>query len=693
MRKSLAFTGVAAGMVFWTNLLWPAQASSTSGQSSAPAQTQAASQQQTAQPDQAGAYYHFMLARRYQELAGIYNRSDFVDQAVAEYKKAMADDPSSLFLRIQLATLYSRISRVGDAIHEAEAVLKVDANYLEAHKLLGDIYLRSMGENQGKDGKQSLDKAIEQYEDITRINPKDVGSFVLLGRLYALSNQNAKAEAAFHSAMQADPNSHNAASYLAKLYLDQEQYQRAIDILKKVPQKDADGSTMAMLGMAYAQLHKYAQAVDAYKQAVNADPENQEVRRSYAEALMRAGKMDEAREQFRESTHVNPEDGQSYLRLAQIDQAQGKFDQAREELMHAKNLMPDDLEVPYQQALLENAVGNDDRATQIMTDLLKRSESPNRQYTPGEANNRAIFLERLGRIYRSGEKYDLAMEQFQKIVALGDAQAPQGEGLIVETLRLQGHPRQALKEASEAHKKYPDDQSLALLEASILGEQGHVDEAIKKLQKLMTGKPGDADIELSMVQVYSQAKRYSEAQTLVQKVLAEPNLRPSTLEFAKFLLGSVYERQKNYTAAQAQFKDVLAADPLNAAAFNYLGYIMADRGIDLEQSVKYIQHALAIEPNNGAYWDSLGWAYYKMARYDLAQAPLEKAVHLLGNDPTVLDHLGQLYLQLGKKQEAAAQWQKALEIWPKAVDSDFDAAQAAKVKKQLKELQQNATKP
>jgi tetratricopeptide (TPR) repeat protein len=691
MRKSLAFVVIAAGIVLTANAAWAVpQASGTGAQSQTPAAT---NQQPTAQPDQAGAYYHFMLARRYQELAGIYNRSDFVDQAVAEYKKAMADDPTSLFLRIQLATLYSRISRVGDAINEAESVLKVDPNYLEAHRLLGDIYLRSMGENQdGKGGKQSLGKAIEQYEDITRINPKDVESFVLLGRLYALNNQNAKAEAAFRSAMQADPNSHNAATYLAKLYLDQNQYQRAIDILKKVPEKDVDGSTLAMLGMAYAQLHQYPKAVEAYKQAVAADPENQDLRRSYAETLMRSGKMDEAREQFREATHINPEDGQSYLRLAQIDQAQGKFDQAREELMHAKNLMPDDLEVPYQQALLENAVGNDDHAIQILTDLLKRSESTNGQYTPGEANNRAIFLERLGRIYRSQEKYDLAMQQFQKIIALGDAQAPQGEGLIVETLRLEGHPRQALKEASDAHKKYPDDQSLALLEASILGEQGHVDEAIKKLQKLMTGKPGDADIELSMVQVYSQAKRYSEAQALVQKVLAEPNLRTSTLEFAKFLLGSVYERQKNYPAAESQFKEVLATDPLNAAAFNYLGYIMADRGTDLEQSVKYIQQALAIEPNNGAYWDSLGWAYYKMARYDLAQAPLEKAAHLLGSDPTVLDHLGQLYLQLGKKQEAAAQWQKALELWPKAVDSDFDAAQAAKVKKQLKELQQSSAK-
>lgn len=97
MRKSLAFVVLAAAIVFNANAACAAQqASGAGGQSQTPAAT---NQQQTAQPDQAGAYYHFMLARRYQELAGIYNRSDFVDQAVAEYKKAMADDPTSLLDR------------------------------------------------------------------------------------------------------------------------------------------------------------------------------------------------------------------------------------------------------------------------------------------------------------------------------------------------------------------------------------------------------------------------------------------------------------------------------------------------------------------------------------------------------------------------------------------------------------------
>jgi len=108
--------------------------------------------------------------------------------------------------------------------------------------------------------------------------------------------------------------------------------------------------------------------------------------------------------------------------------------------------------------------------------------------------------------------------------------------------------------------------------------------------------------------------------------------------------------------------------------------------------VEYIKKALALEPDNGAYLDSLGWAYFKMARYDLALDPLEKAAKLLGNDPTVLDHLGLLYLKLGKKQDAAQEWRRALKNWSSSPDADFDASAAAKLQKRLSQLERQLPK-
>ena len=100
----------------------------------APAQKKAGSDanQAAANPDHAGAYYHYMLAQRYKDLAGIYNRSDYVERAIAEYQKAISDDPGSLFLRVQLAELYWRASRIQDAVKEVQTVLKENPDDVQA---------------------------------------------------------------------------------------------------------------------------------------------------------------------------------------------------------------------------------------------------------------------------------------------------------------------------------------------------------------------------------------------------------------------------------------------------------------------------------------------------------------------------------------------------------------------------------
>jgi tetratricopeptide (TPR) repeat protein len=647
---------------------------------------QTSSQNTSAEPDHGRAYYHYMLARRFKELAGIYNRSDYVDRAISEYKQAMEADPDSLFLRVELADLYWRISRIADAVREAEAVLKINPNQEDAHRLLGHIYLRNLGEAQPDTAaKLSLHKAIDHFEALTKLNPADTDSYVILGRLYKLNNEPAKAELAFKKILTSDPSSRNALSSLAQLYTDQGDYAQAIDLLTKIPDSDMDGPLLGMLAYAYSQAHQSDNARATFEKALGRDPDNQDIRRAYAEALLDAGKTDMAREELRKILKADPENGQTYLRLAQIDRQEGHFDAARQELERAKTLVQDSAEIPFQQAMLEDAAGNEDKAIEILQGLLKQTEKPQGQYTLGEANNRAIFLERLGMIYRSQEKFDQAIAAFRQVEALGKDQAPRGEGLIIETLRLSRQPEKALAAAEAAVQKYPSDKPLRRLRASLLGEQGHVDEAIQQLQGMTTGSPIDSEIYLSMAQIYSQAKRYPEAEAATNKAIAVAP-KPEDQQVARFMLGSIYERQKKWDLAEEQFKQVLAADPLNAPAANYLGYMLADRGVRLEESVKYIQKALEVEPNNGAYLDSLGWAYYKMNRYDLAQGPLEKAVQKIPGDPTVQEHLGRLYFRMGKKVEAAQQWEQALKEWPKAMGGDFDADQAAKLQKDLDEL-------
>ncbi len=654
----------------------------------APAQKKAGSDpsQAASGPDHAGAYYHYMLAQRYKDLAGIYNRSDYVERAITEYQKAIADDPGSLFLRVQLAELYWRASRIQDAIKEVQAVLKGNPDDVEAHRLLARVYLSSLGNSDsGGASQEMLEKTINEFETVHRLDPADSQSALMLGRLYKANNQPDKAEALFEKVLSENPDSRDVLLNLAQLYYDQGDYDKVIAQVGNIPDSRMDPALLYLLGSSYQRKRDFSKAEEVFNDALKREPDSEDIRRAYAESLIAQGKMQEAREQLQAIVQSDPQSPMSYVRLAQLDMQMGNFDKARNELEQARTLSPDDPEIPYREAILEDTLGNDSKAISLLQEVLKKSEKPDGKYNPAEANNRAIYLQRLGAIYRAQNDYEKALATFQLVVALGDDQAPRGEALIVETLQLNHQNHKALEEADAALKKYPKNRELLMLRASLLGQEGHQDEAVAQLEKMLTGSPDDRDVYLSIAQIYSQARDFTKAEAAINKALSLSH-NPEDQEYARFMLGSVYERQKKYDLAEEQFKKVLEVDPLNDAAANYLGYMLADRGVRLDESVRYIKDALKIEPNNGAYLDSLGWAYHKMNRNDMAQEPLEKAVKLIPDDPTIREHLGFVYLALGEKARALQEWEHALKFDHKGSTADFGPQQVARLRKQVNNL-------
>src|SRR5690606_37184533 len=111
-----------------------------------------------------------------------------------------------------------------------------------------------------------------------------------------------------------------------------------------------------------------------------------------------------------------------------------------------------------------------------------------------------------------------------------------------------------------------------------------------------------------------------------------------------FALASAYEENRRYDRAERTFRELIAANDAHAPALNYLGYMLAERGRKLEEALSFIERALAIDENNPAYLDSLGWAYFRLGRFDEAREPLERAAKALPNVSVINDHLGDLYL-------------------------------------------------
>src|SRR5215468_9422362 len=406
-------------------------------------------------PDKAAAYYHYTLAHMYEEQVAVYGRSDLATKAIEEYRAAIEADPGSEYLTSALAELYAKTGRIRDAVLEAQDILKRDPNNLEAHKLLGRIYLRSLGDMQsGNNGSGSVLKlAIEQYEQIIKIEPENVDDHLLLGRLYRMNNDLQKAEREFKTAVKLQPDSEEAVTTLAYLYNEEGDATRAVQVLSSVPDAGRSAKMYSALGYTYEQQKQYKQAIDAYRRAIELDRDNLDAIRGLAENLMNDGQTDAALEQYKVIADANPEDAQTYLHMAEIYRKSGKFDLALENLKKAETMVQDSIEVPYNMAAVYQAQGRYDDAAQTLQDLLKKTEKPDSSYTQGERNNRAVFLERLGTVYRDQGKYPEAVDVFRKMIALGDDNTVRGYQQIIDTYREAKQWQQATAAAKEAVQK------------------------------------------------------------------------------------------------------------------------------------------------------------------------------------------------------------------------------------------------
>jgi tetratricopeptide (TPR) repeat protein len=216
----------------------------------------------------------------------------------------------------------------------------------------------------------------------------------------------------------------------------------------------------------------------------------------------------------------------------------------------------------------------------------------------------------------------------------------------------------ALNLGKQQLAKDPDDVNIALVYARALADSGKTRESADLLAKILQANPSNVDIYVNLSQVYLQSRKYAEA----EKVLRRAADRKIDGERVKFQLATVYERQKDYDRAETLFKELLKENPKNATVLNYVGYMLADRGVRLDEAVRYVEQALEIEPSNGAYLDSLGWAYFKLNELEKAEKYLLKAVELVKNDPVMFDHLGDLYYRMGQLERARDSWSKSVEV-------------------------------
>ncbi len=639
------------------------------------------------QPDRSVAYYHLGLAKIYEDEAMENGNTDAARRAADEYKYALNADPASPQLNDGLADLYFRTGHVHDAEVTARGLLKTAPDDIEAHKLLGRIYLRQLSDasnavSSSSPSGNALDQAIGEFEKIVALQPKSVEDRMVLGQLYTVKHDPKKAEDQFKTAQAIEPESEEVVLNLARLYAESGDVAHAAKVIEAVPVNDRSPKMEAALGAAYDQLKQPKDAIAAYQRAADMDPGDAHTLDALGQALLADNQLDEALKQFKLLAEADPEDTEALVHIGEIQRRQGHYEDALATIRKARKQDANSLEAGYNEALLLDVLGRFDEAAQTYEKMVDLTSHANGAYTSAEKANRSFFLERLGAVYHEENKTDQAVAAYQKIIDMGGESAIRGYEAQVEVLGEAKMFDKAAEIAKKAVDANPKDEDLKLRFAGALLEQGKNDEAIAMARALLTNTDKDRVVWLRLGQFYAEMRRWKDAEDAYAK--ATPlSVKTEDRSYLLFLKGALAERQKHYEPAEQFFRQALDLDPSSAMTLNYLGYMLADKGIRLPEALKLIRKAVEIDPMNGAYLDSLGWAYFKLGQYEEAEENLRQAVDRDQADPTVHDHLGELYEKTGRIRLAAAQWELSLAAYAKSAPADIEPGDVAKVQRKL----------
>jgi tetratricopeptide (TPR) repeat protein len=630
----------------------------------------------------AEAYYNFTMGHIYEQQYEATSTAEYATKAIESYKKAYALDPKSQIIGERLAEMYWKAQRIHDAVAEAQEILKRDPDNVQSRRLLGRIYLRSLGDTSAGNGQsETVSKAIEQYREINRLDPSDTESALWLARLYRLKNEHDQAEQVLKGILKTDPEYEPAVEQLTQLLMDQGKATEAVTLLEAITARSPSPLLLDLLGDAHSQAHDLAKAEAAYRKAMELDPSELSHQRGLGQTLLAEEKYPEALSVYEKISDVMPDDSDVYLRIAKIYRELHQLDKAEQNLVKARQYAPGSPEIMYNEAMLYQAQGRYEDAIRVLSNALTgiKGQSP---ALSTRRRSLAILYQQLGQLYRDTQNYPAAIYTFEELGHLGEEEDRRARMLIMDTYRSAKDLPRALQLGKEALAKYPADPAIRTSHALLLGENGQTEDAVKILKAQLRGDMEDRETYLNIAQVYERGRHYKEAEESAHRAEVLPGQAHDNL-MVWTLLGGIYERQKYFDRAEAEFKKVLAVDPKNAYVLNYYGYMLGDLGIRLDEAEALVQRALEEEPFNGGYLDSLGWIYFKQGKLTASETTLRKAVERERHDATIHAHLGDLYAKLGRGDLAATEWEKSLVEWHSSLPADMEADKVAELEKKL----------
>lgn len=529
-------------------------------------------------------------------------------------------------------------------------------------------------------------KPLGKVEDAESVN---ASYYFLLGQSLEALGKTDDALVAYERVRALDEKSAYIHLVLAQQYLKKGLTPEGVAMARKALELDPqDRDAKLLLANLFVTAKKFSEARVLFEELIAAHPDDEEIVLYLSLIDVEEKRVPKAFQRLSAYVQRNPESAVGYFYLGRILQEQGKVKEAITALKKAVELRPGFVQAGAYLASLYEETDNLVEAQESYSWLALHTDN-------------AQFHKKLGDLHLRAKNYEKALLAYENVERLESADLNNRVKialLFVELKRLD----EAAQRFRDVLKLSPESENIRFYLASVLEQSGKIKESQKELAKIPIKSKLYPDALRSRVLNLGKEKREQDARKLLEQafaVAAKENLNREELydiwvsyfdsigklgearnkleEAAKefpgserldYLRGNLLQKEGKLDEAVIAMETLIRRNPQHAGALNFVGYLWAEQGQNLERAEHYIRQALKLKPKDPFITDSLGWVLYKRRRYQESYKVLVEALALRPEESVIADHLGDVLVKLGRIQDARKYYEMAIRLGPEKVE-------------------------
>ncbi|NCC51726.1 MAG: tetratricopeptide repeat protein [Spartobacteria bacterium] len=583
------------------------------------------------------------------------------DPAISNYLRAIELDPGQDELYMRVAMGHLRMDRPDEAIKVIESLCERQPREARPQLWLGFV-CRAAGD---------IPRAETAYKKAIRIAPANEAAYLELAAVYIRLGQDDEAVSLLEEGILRAEQPGDLLRMLGDLYIrkaaesaaentEQTNRRAAIKTLERIINEEPDDVALLLqLGDLYIMEEDVPRAIEYFQRIEELEPDNLHVKKKLALSFAATGNQERAVETLEKITREQPSNAQVYYYLGELYEKMGDMERARLNFSLATKAPTTDASAFLRLALLDMDTEPQTAIDILMDGLVKHPDDLRLIET-------AAYAYMNQKDYANARKYfktadDLMRENDQQamtpgfhfyfaITAQHAGDFPEAEALLERTFDQDPH-------FLDAYVHY------------IFQQEGNtvLQEAIQMLENIQPGRPEKQQVFVYIGLLNSFLKQYEEAVEAFRQAETIAGAADEPVPFEQsfyFWYAAANERVGAYEESETLFRKVIEMNPEHAEAYNYLAYMWAEQDINLDEALLFIEKALALEPESGAFLDTYGWVLYMQGDYGQAAVQIEHASRILPEDPTIAEHMGDVLFKLNRPGEAVEYWRKALKADP-----------------------------